>query len=358
MEDKTPPGSHEKASRRDNRRMCMKKLGAAFLAVLLLLSLTACGEKAEIAEATPETSAAEPSVTAESRVEETLEQTAQWLMTEVPEPGYGSIAGEWLAFGLARWEHEELEDYLQAYAERVAAYTAEQAGVLHNRKYTEYSRVILAWTAVGRDARNVGGFDLLMPLADFDKTVFQGINGPIFALLALDSGQYDIPQLEEVGIQATREKYVEYLLGAQQETGGWSFSGGAAETDITAMALQALAKYQDRQDVAQAVEQGLTVLSELQNPEGGYGEGENCSSESIAQVMVALTELGLPLEDARFVKNGKTLLDALLAFQLEDGSFCHMPEGESDLMATEQAFYALVALERMEQGKTSLYSVR
>lgn len=336
----------------------MKKFGAALLAVLLLLTMVACGGEKTVAEATNPTEVTTSAVSMESRVSDAIDRTVQWLMAEVPEPGYGSVGGEWLAFGLARSEREETEDYLQGYAERVAAYTAEQEGVLHSKKYTEYSRVILAWTAVGRDAQNVGGFDLRMPLADFDKTVFQGINGPIFALLALDSGNYEIPETLGNGPQGTREKYVDYVLGAQQENGGWAFSGGSAETDITAMALQALAKYQDRKDVAEAIERGVTVLSELQNAQGGYGEGENRSSESIAQVLVALTELGISPEDDRFVKNGNTLLDALLSFRLENGSFCHMPEGEEDLMATEQALYALVALERMEQGKSTLYTIR
>ena len=73
---------------------------------------------------------------------------------------------------------------------------------------------------------------------------------------------------------------------------------------------------------------------------------------------MALTELGISLEDARFVKNGNTLKDALLRFQLEDGSFTHLMDGDTDLLATEQAFYALVAIDRMEQGKTSLYSMK
>ena len=98
------------------------------------------------------------------------------------------------------------------YGERVAAYTAEQGGILHNRKYTEYSRVILAWTAIGRDASDVGGFNLLTPLADFEQTVFQGINGPIFALLALDSGNYEIPENIATSNQATRDMYVKSFV--------------------------------------------------------------------------------------------------------------------------------------------------
>ena len=251
-----------------------------------------------------------------------------------------------------------MEEYLLGYGERVAAHTAEKAGVLHPKKYTEYSRVILAWTAIGRDATNVGGFNLLEPLADFEQTVFQGINGPIFALLALDCGNYDLPENTTGGTQATRDLYVDHIVRAELTDGGWSLGGGPAEIDMTAMALQALAKYRDRPDVDRAVERAVELLSQQQNSAGGYNSDTTENSETIAQTIVALCELGISLEDPRFVKNGNTLVDALMRFRKEDGSFSHLLNESSDLLATEQAFYALVAARRMEQGKSSLYVMK
>lgn len=330
----------------------MKKWIALLLAVVLCLTFVACGEgeaeQPSSEEVTAEIAAPE---------EDSLTQTAQWLITQIPEPAYGSIGGEWMIFGLARSGAEVPGGYYDNYFERVAVYTAENSGVLHTRKYTEYSRVILALTAIGKDPGDVGGYNLLVPLADFEQTVFQGINGAIFALLALDSGNYAIPENAAGTTQATRELYVDYILSAQCSDGGWALSGDEADVDITAMALQALAKYRERQDVAQAVEQGVAVLSQLQNENGGYSAYGSESSESIAQVIVALTELGLDIQDDRFVKNGSSLKDRLLQYRLEDGSFCHILEGETDLMATEQAFYALVALYRAENGMASLYQM-
>lgn len=325
----------------------MKKVLSILIAAAMLLAFAGCSGKTS-QETTP------------LQTEQTgsLESTAQYLIQSVPEPGYGSTGGEWLALGLARSEMKGFEDYLYYYGEQVSEYTAEKAGILHNKKYTEYSRLILAWTALGRDATNVAGFDLLVPLADFEQTVFQGINGPIFALLALDCGNYEIPENSVGTTQATREQYVDYIVRAELEGGGWSLSGGSAEIDITAMALQALAKYRDRPDVEKAVERGLTLLSQQQNTNGGFTFGGNETCESVAQAIVALTELGISLDDTRFVKNGNTLRDALLHFRQEDGGFSHLLNTESDLLATEQAFYALVAIDRMEQGKPSLYSMK
>lgn len=326
----------------------MKRIMGILCMAALCLSLAACGPKQPAAEAEKQASAGNRE----------LQKTAQWLMETVPDPGYGAVGGEWMILGLARSGLDIADGVLEDYYQSVCAYTAENGGVLDSRKYTEYSRVILALTAIGKDPSDVAGFDLMKPLADFEQTVFQGINGPIYALLALDCGSYEIPQNENFNTQATRNLYVDYILNAQLPDGGWSFAGGTAEVDITAMALQALAKYRDRQDVSGAVEKALTVLSGLQNEKAGFGSGDTESSESVAQTIVAVTELGISMEDPRFVKNGNTLKDGLLQFCNEDGGFGHLPGDESDLLATEQAFYALAAIDRLEQGKTSLYSMK
>lgn len=331
----------------------MKKWISLLLALALLLTLASCGKPQE-AETQGTTVA---TVTEMPLSDALLEETAQWLVQQIPEPTYGSIGGEWMILGLARSGADVPGGFYDNYFERLAEHTAEQGGVLHARKYTEYSRVVLAVTAIGRDPRDVGGFDLLQPLADFDQTVFQGINGAIFALLALDSGAYDIPQCPAGTTQATRELYVNFILDRECPGGGWALSGQEADVDITAMALQALAKYRDQNKVQTAVERGVSTLSRLQQDDGGFWAYDSESSESIAQVLVALTELGLDTEGEDFVKNGTTLKQKLLQYRQEDGSFRHTLDGETDLMATEQAFYALVALERAKKAAPTLYSM-
>ena len=332
----------------------MKRLLSWFLILAVLLSLTACGKQKDEGGQV---------VSPEQQKEvlaDTLAKTGEFLHGSVKEPTFGSVGGEWLILGLARSGMEISDEYYETYFQNLSAYTAQQGGVLHAKKYTEYSRVILAVTAIGKDPTDVGGFNMLQPLADFEQTVFQGINGPIFALLALDSGNYEIPENTADNTQATRDMYVDYIINAQLPEGGWSLMGGEPEIDLTAMALQALAKYQDRKDVAEAVEKGLAILSERQNENGGYqySAAEQVSCESVAQVIVALTELGISLDDSRFVKNGKTLLDGILQFQQADGGFSHLVDGETDLLATEQAFYALVAANRVAQGESSLYRMK
>lgn len=326
----------------------MKKILAAVCVLALCVCMSACNQQP--AAAGMETQAAAS--------EDVLQSAADWLMDTIGKPGYGSVGGEWTTMALARSGLNVEETWFEDYFQALCAHTADMGGVLDSRKHSDYSRVILAVTAIGKDPADVGGFDMLLPLADFDQTVFQGFNGAIYALLALDCGNYEIPENGTMNTQATRELYVEYILNSQLPEGGWSFVGGTAEVDITAMALQALAKYRDRQDVGQAVEKALGILSALQNEEGGFGSGDTESSESIAQAIVALTELDISLDDPRFVKNGNTLEDGLLRFRTEDGGFSHLLEEDADLLATEQAFYALVAANRVAQGETSLYRMK
>ena len=218
----------------------------------------------------------------------------------------------------------------------------------------------MALTAIAADPTNVGGYDLLKPLGDFEKTIWQGINGPVWALIALDSGNYDVPVNAEAKTQATRQLYIDEILSRQNNDGGWSLTskGGdnASDPDLTGMALQALAKYQSQSAVKEATDRALDCLSKMQDDKGGYSSWETANSESVVQVIVALCELGIDLKDSRFVKNGNTLLDNLLSYRKSNGSFTHTSGGSgSDQMASEQGFYGIVAALRAEEGKNSLY---
>ena len=260
-------------------------------------------------------------------------------------------------FGLARSGVTVPQKYFDAYYKNVEEYIVSVNGVLSRKKNTEYSRVILAMSAIGKNPANVAGFNLLLPLGDFDETVRQGVNGAIFALLALDSGNYEIPENPDAAVQATREGYVEEILSRQNEDGGWSLAGGTSDVDLTAMALQALAKYRSDAAVSGAVERGLAWLEWEQEPNGAYLSWDEENSESVSQVIVALTELGVSLDDERFVKNGQTLPQVLERFACEDGSYRHTLNGGGDEMATEQALYALAAIHRAETGETTLYDM-
>lgn len=289
---------------------------------------------------------------------EILVETAAYLSASVPDPGVSSIGGEWAVIGLAR--NDSLPaDYAASYYSNLVRTLRNTGGVLHRVKYTEYSRVVLALSSLGFDPTDVVGYDVLSPLGDFDQVCWQGVNGPIWALIALDSRGYDAPTAPEGKRQTTRDALVDAILESEISGGGWALSGSVPDVDLTAMALTSLAPYRaSRADVAAAVERGLSVLSSLQGEDGGYGDAGSATSESCAQVVVALSALGIdPASDAHFAKAGGSVLDALCAFAVPGGGFKHVADGEVNGMATEQGFYALVAYERLLSGKTSLFDM-
>lgn len=289
---------------------------------------------------------------------EILVETAAYLSASVPDPGVSSIGGEWAVIGLAR--NDSLPaDYAASYYSNLVRTLRDTGGVLHRVKYTEYSRVVLALSSLGFDPTDVDGYDVLSPLGDFDQVCWQGVNGPIWALIALDSRGYDAPTAPDGKRQTTRDALIDAILESEISGGGWALSGSVPDVDLTAMALTSLAPYRaSRADVAAAVERGLSVLSSLQGEGGGYGDAGSATSESCAQVVVALSALGIDsASDARFAKEGGSALDALCAFAVPGGGFKHIADGEVNGMATEQGFYALVAYERLLSGKTSLFDM-
>lgn len=290
-------------------------------------------------------------------ITEITEKAAACVLKNTPEANVSYLGGEWAVIGLLRSGTDVPGEYFDRYYRNVRQYTEEKSGALHRVKYTEYSRVILALTAMGKDPSDVSGYNLLEPLGDFDKTVKQGINGAIWALISLDSADYPIPYNKSAKTHATRAMYKEYILDRRNSDGGWSFSekSDVSETDITAMALIALSRYAGDKNVSEAIDKALEFLSESQAADGGYG-----TSESTSQVICALDALGIDiLNDTRFIKDGNTAADALYGYFIENSGFLHTKDAASqDPMATEQALYALAALKRSVNSEPSLFDMR
>lgn len=283
-------------------------------------------------------------------------------MENLGTPGVGSVGGEWMVIGLSRSDREVpgADDYYAKVEEYVEQNIDSETERLHKAKSTDNSRIIIALTAMGKDVTNVAGHDLLQGLSDLDYVKTQGNNGPIWALIALDSGNYPVPE----GGTTTREALINEILSVQTSDGGWAITGDEADSDMTGMALTALAPYYTTNDaVKKAVDKAIVRLSEMQNDDGSFstfgGDGKKIpTSESISQVITALSALGIDADtDARFVKSGGSAVDALLRYYVDGGGFRHVSDGERDGMATEQAYYALTAYYRMTDGRTDLYDM-
>lgn len=311
------------------------------------------------------------------KLNKSMQETAALMYKTIPEPVVASIGGEWTVLSLARSGIKVPKKYYEDYYKRVEKTVKDAKGILHRMKFTEYSRVILALTAINKDVTDVGGYNLLSYLSDFDNVKKQGINGPIFALIAFDAGNYDIPIDKKASVQTTRQGIIDFILDKEihkgtSKAGGWALSGTDPDPDITFMAIQSLANYMDQKEVKEAVDRALKIMSKKQLSTGGYNSWgtENC--ESTAQAIVALTALGIDIDtDSRFIKTDKkgnknTLMDGMMQFYCKGGGFAHVNEGYDggggsgtglNAMATDQGMYALDAYYRYINGKKKLYDM-
>lgn len=299
-------------------------------------------------------------------VSKILNDTMDQLAKTVTEPAFGTGGGEWTVLDLARGGYYKTgSKYFEDYYSRIVETVNEKAalvnldGALHATKSTENSRLIMALSAIGKDATKVGNWDLVEAYSKnrFNWIKKQGINGPIFALIALDTRNYPTTDT------TIRQQCVDYILSKELEGGGWALGGKAADPDITAMALQALVEYKNQPKVAEAANRAFNKLSAIQQADGGYASWGSVNSESIAQVIVAAAAWGInPDTDPLFVKNGKSAVDALLTFYVAEGrGFAHAMESsggyEVNGMATDQACYALIAYTRLLNKQNSLYDM-
>ena len=322
-------------------------------------NLTATDEEVAAALALFETEEA-PAPEDSQDVSGILNATMAQMAATVTAPVFGTTAGEWTVLSLARGGYYEqnsayFADYYDRIVETVNTTAASVGlnGALHKVKSTENSRLIVTLASIGRDAAAVGDWNLIAPYDDFTWITKQGINGPIWALIALDSHEY---QTTDVTI---RQQCIDYILDAQLADGGWALSGDVSDPDMTAMALQALVNYKDQSAVAAAAETAFNWLSSVQMGDGGYASWGTVNSESTAQVIVAASTWGIdPDTDSRFVKDGGSAVDALLRYYVEaEAGFEHTADGGTDAMATDQACYALVAYTRFLNGQNALYDM-
>ena len=285
---------------------------------------------------------------------------SNYLLNNVENPTVGSVGGEWAVIQLAR-SGNMTETFKNKYLKNLNDNLASDDGLLSTNKATDYERVILALSALGYDASNYEGYDLVSPLADYDFTVKQGLNGAIYGLLALDTCKYEIPTCAEDKTQNSREKLLEYVLSKQLEDGGWTFGGSNYDVDMTAMTLQALAPYYSTNDkVKSAVDKAVDLLANVQCKDGGYASWGNENPCSATQVLCALSVLNIDaLKDTRFITDdGDTILSYLMNFSIVDNdnvSFKFQLNSNIDGMTTEQIGYSLTAYNRFLNNKKSLY---
>lgn len=282
------------------------------LLAVLLLTFTVCAEQQKTSE-----------IIAYNLSESGAETVQEWIDTTLSEnAGNGS---EWYVIALSKGREYNFSAYkvaLEAYVESSEI-----------RSATSRQKCALTLLAVGSNS------DYIAETME-NSIGEQGLMSYVYGLHLLNNGCKSSSH--------TAESIIEQILSMQLSDGGWAVMGEYGDPDATAMTIQALAPYYNNDEtVKKAVDKAVQFLSDKQLDSGGYKSMGKEASESISQVIMALSAIGIDTDtDSRFIKNGNTLFTALGQFQLADGSYCHEIGGTQNYTATVQAFMAYTAYDK------------
>lgn len=258
--------------------------------------------------------------------------SAQSIADEISD-SMGNSISDWYAISLSRYKYNTNFSKCIASLDK---YTISQK----NLSATDMQRIAITYTAMGSKS-------------DFINTALNnsigklGIMSYSYGLIMLDCGAY-------YG-NMTRDEIINKILSMQFSDGGWGLMQ-SSDVDVTAITIQALARYYKHSDVKNALNKALSYLSKKQQPDGDFTNYGTANAESTAQVLLALNAMKINYKtDNRFIKNSNTVYDGLLKYQKSDGSFSHVHGSDSNQIATVQSLYALISLWRFQNEKTSFF---
>ena len=223
-----------------------------------------------------------------------------------------------------------------------------------NVAMTNIDRKIMTLTARGIDCSKLSQYNNGEPYVDakgnkvdnLTKVLYNyrggwTINGPIFALIALDMGNYTIP----ADAFWTRDKLLETILNHKYLSDGFGL-------DMVTMLMQSIGPYMDDpvygERVRAKLDEGLEIVLDsfgsknvYKNPYGVQWGGVY-TSEGSAQIVCAMSAMGVDCHtDPRMSNGTQSALTALLDYaDYSEGYFAHTNTTPKNAMATYQGCYA------------------
>ncbi len=216
--------------------------------------------------------------------------------------------------------------------------------IAKNTTYTQlYPLAIntLNATFCGVNASNAQGMNLINMISDFSGAENSQTRALAYALLALDSNTYTVPEKSVL----TREALCRYLMQRQQENGSFSITEEESTLESTALALAALSNYRGDEETLTVLKKGVEYLQNMQYGNRRQSAFLKESGDTVSQIIIALNALKINVNDTRFIVNKKGLDEILLTFLGSDGGFKkYASDSQSDLETTELAIIALTAI--------------
>ena len=250
---------------------------------------------------------------------------------------------------------------------------------LGRASYTYAAGAVRAMQYLGMDPGDINGLDYIAPLTDTSKAA-------LTATLDFNSYLYDIASIDPevwrsrgVDGDMLAEQFITRVLADQTLDGGFDdFYGysvatakegqtviGQGSVPETISALSALASYRDKENVAAAIEAGLTYLSSVQLADGSFECccGDTPNGAVTLSMLSLMDKLDISIDDERFVKNGNTVADAMRTFYVDGVGFIsdfeveaplddlsRLPVYENPVMGNYSTISALTYLQAAENG--------
>ncbi|WP_061994277.1 prenyltransferase/squalene oxidase repeat-containing protein [Clostridium sp. ATCC 25772] len=269
-------------------------------------------------------------------IEKTLEDGCNYILNK-------GIDTDWEIIALVKNNKDIKNEYLETIREKINDDQLIQP--------TDYQRTVMTLSALNESPLNFENINFIEKICNNEDTISQGPNAVIFALTALDTKNYSIPE----NSYFTRESLVDTLLKMKTDDGGWDFAGVKADPDMTGMAITALSNYKDDAKVKNSIDNAINLLSNMQNENGTMSSFKIENSESISQTIIGLCANGIDPTSKEFTKGGKNLIDALLTFKTSENGFSHIHNGRANEKATEQALLALESYRELKNGRNHIY---
>ena len=249
---------------------------------------------------------------------------------------------------------------------------------LGRASYTYAAGAVRAMQYLGMDPGDINGLDYIVPLTNTSKaapTSTRDFNSYLYDIASIDP---EVWRSRGVDGDMLAEQFITRVLADQTLDGGfdgyYGYSVATAkegETVIgqgsvpeTISALSALASYRDKENVAAAIEAGLTYLSSVQLADGSFECWGDTPNGAVTLSMLSLMDkLDISIDDERFVKNGNTVADAMRTFYVDGVGFIsdfeveaplddlsRLPVYENPVMGNYSTISALTYLQAAENG--------
>ena len=249
---------------------------------------------------------------------------------------------------------------------------------LGRASYTYAAGAVRAMQYLGMDPGDINGLDYIVPLTNTSKaapTSTQNFNSYLYDIASIDP---EVWRSRGVDGDMLAEQFINRVLADQTPDGGFDgYYGynvatakegqtviGQGSVPETISTLSALAPYRDKENVAAAIEAGLTYLSSVQLADGSFVCWGDTPNGAVTLSMLNLMDkLDISIDDERFVKNGNTVADAMRTFYVDGVGFISDFEVDASLdgldtlgyhdptMGVTSTVSALTYLQAAENGK-------